>query len=159
MSGGVARLCSSACIAASRWSPACTTGAGKTAIECNTQCIPRCVWIPLILLKTENNKKIISGYCSHQKTLFICLDTLFISHEQCTGTGKKKGAETQNIQMWMWSKRSLYQRQNRVASLSNEDLEDLLESIPYHDQIIHSIQGMMPSGLMVTDGCTRVIAR
>ena len=34
-----------------------------------------------------------------------------------------------------------------------EDLEELLESIPYHDQIIHSIQGMMPSG------CTRVIAR
>ena len=32
-----------------------------------------------------------------------------------------------------------YQKQNRDASLSGEDLEDLLESIPYHDQIIHSI--------------------
>ena len=38
-----------------------------------------------------------------------------------------------------------YQKQNRDASLSGEDLEDLLVSIPYHDQIIHSIQGMMPS--------------
>ena len=38
-----------------------------------------------------------------------------------------------------------YQKQNRDASLSGEDLEDLLESIPYHDQIIHSIQGTMPS--------------
>ena len=42
---------------------------------------------------------------------------------------------------------------NRDTSLSDEDLEELLESIPYHDQIIHSIQGTM------TSGCTCVIAR
>ena len=48
---------------------------------------------------------------------------------------------------------SQYQKQNKDTSLSDEGLEDLLESIPYHDQIIHSIQRMMPSG------CTRVIAR
>jgi len=32
-----------------------------------------CVWIPLFLLKIENNKKIIFGYCSLMKSLFICL--------------------------------------------------------------------------------------
>ena len=45
---------------------------------------------------------------------------------------------------------SQYQRKDGVVILSNEDLEYLLESIPYHDQIINSIQGIMPSGLTVT---------
>jgi len=36
------------------------------------------VRMPLILLKTENNNKIISD-----GTLFICLNTLFMFHEQC----------------------------------------------------------------------------
>ena len=44
-----------------------------------------CIWIPLIFLKIENNKKIIYGYCSPQKMLFICLNTLFMR-----GVGKKK---------------------------------------------------------------------
>ena len=48
---------------------------------------------------------------------------------------------------------SQYQKQNRDTSLSDEDLEELLESIPYHNQIIHSIHEMM------TSGCTHVIAR
>ena len=45
---------------------------------------------------------------------------------------------------------SQYQWKTRDAIMSNEELEDLIESIPYHDQIIHSIQGMMPHGLEVT---------
>ena len=32
----------------------------------------------------------------------------------------------------------------------NEDLEDLIESIPHHDQIMHSIQEMYPSGMVIT---------
>ena len=36
------------------------------------------VWIPLILLKTENNKKIFSSYCSLIK---YCAYALFMSHE------------------------------------------------------------------------------
>nr|POE80766.1 hypothetical protein CFP56_73725 [Quercus suber] len=36
------------------------------------------------------------------------------------------------------------QRKNRDPILRNEDLEDLIESIPHHDQIIHSIQEMYP---------------
>ena len=30
---------------------------------------------------------------------------------------------------------------------SNEELMDLIEAVPYYDQIIHSIQEMMPHGL------------
>ena len=41
------------------------------------------VWIPSILLKIENNKKIIFELLFTPKILFICLFTLFISHEQC----------------------------------------------------------------------------
>ena len=42
------------------------------------------------------------------------------------------------------------QRKNRDPILRNEDLEDLIESIPHHDQIIHSIQEMYPSGMNYT---------
>ena len=42
------------------------------------------------------------------------------------------------------------QRKNRDVILGNEDLEDLIESIPHHDQIMHSIQEMYPSGMVVT---------
>ncbi|KAL0005122.1 hypothetical protein SO802_012683 [Lithocarpus litseifolius] len=45
---------------------------------------------------------------------------------------------------------SQHQWKTRDAIISNEELEDFIESIPYHDQIIHSIQGMMPHGLEVT---------
>ena len=37
------------------------------------------VYISFILLKTENNKKIISNYYSLMKLLFICLFALFMS--------------------------------------------------------------------------------
>ena len=52
-----------------------------------------CVWISLILLKTENNKKIISELLFTQKILFICLFALFMSHEQykrCWSFKKRK---------------------------------------------------------------------
>ena len=42
-----------------------------------------CVWIPLILLKIENNKKKYFDYCSLMNLLFIGLIALFMSHEQC----------------------------------------------------------------------------
>ena len=42
------------------------------------------------------------------------------------------------------------QRKNRDVILGNEDLEDLIESIPHHDQIMHSIQEMYPRGMVVT---------
>nr|POE48299.1 hypothetical protein CFP56_50004 [Quercus suber] len=42
------------------------------------------------------------------------------------------------------------QRKNRDPILRNEDLEDLIESIPHPDQIIHSIQEMYPSGMNYT---------
>ena len=42
------------------------------------------------------------------------------------------------------------QRKNRDVIHGNEDLEDLIESIPHHDQIMHSIQEMYPSGMVVT---------
>ena len=41
-----------------------------------------CVWISLILLKTENNKKNNFRSLFTQKILFICLFELFTSHEQ-----------------------------------------------------------------------------
>ncbi|KAL0007097.1 hypothetical protein SO802_008599 [Lithocarpus litseifolius] len=41
-------------------------------------------------------------------------------------------------------------KKNRDAILRNEDLEDLIESIPHHDQIIHSTQEMYPSGMTCT---------
>ena len=52
-----------------------------------------CVWISLILLKTKNNKKIISKLLFTQKILFICLFALFMSHEQykrCWSFKKRK---------------------------------------------------------------------
>ena len=59
-----------------------------------------CVWIPLILLKIENNKKIYFDYCSLMNLLFIGLIALFMSHEQCTKRWsqkkKKKAKNTQN---------------------------------------------------------------
>ena len=41
---------------------------------------------------------------------------------------------------------------NRDPILRNEDLRgfNLIESIPHHDQIIHSIQEMYPSGMNYT---------
>ena len=45
--------------------------------------IQMCVWIPLILLKIENNKKIIKKLLFTRGLLFICLLALFMSHEQC----------------------------------------------------------------------------
>ena len=42
------------------------------------------------------------------------------------------------------------QGKNRDVILGNEDLEDLIDSIPHHDQIMHSIQEMYPSGMVVT---------
>ena len=45
---------------------------------------------------------------------------------------------------------SQHQWKNKDVIMSNEELENLIESIPYHDQIIHSIQGMMPHGQEVT---------
>ena len=42
------------------------------------------------------------------------------------------------------------QWKTRDAIMSNKELEDLIESISYHEQIIHSIQWMMPHGLEVT---------
>ena len=92
-----------------------------------------------------------------------CQGELQGSAAQCVlqhqGAAQHAPQEQGRLQLKAVHSASQYQRQNRDASLSNEDLEDLLESIPYHDQIIHSIQGMMPSGQMVTSGCTRVIAR
>ena len=41
-------------------------------------------------------------------------------------------------------------KSQRDVNLGNEDLEDLIESIPHHDQIMHSIQEMYPSGMVVT---------
>ena len=70
-------------------------------------------------------------------------------HEEAQHASQQQGS----LQLNAIHSASLYQKQNREISLSDEDLEELLESIPYHDQIIHSIQGMM------TSGCTRVIAR
>ena len=46
-----------------------------------------------------------------------------------------------------------------MSKWSNEELEDLIESIPHYDQISHSIQGMMPHRSEVTNLCTRVIIR
>ena len=37
--------------------------------------------LPLILLKTENNKKSFFSYYSLLKLLFVCLIVLFMSHE------------------------------------------------------------------------------
>ena len=48
------------------------------------------VWIPLILLKTKNNKKIIFRLLFTPKTLFIYLFALFMSHEQCNRHWLKK---------------------------------------------------------------------
>ena len=42
------------------------------------------------------------------------------------------------------------QGKNRDVILGNEDLEGLIDSIPHHDQIMHSIQEMYPSGMVVT---------
>ena len=69
-----------------------------------------CVQIPLILLKTENNKKSFSVYCSLLKLLFTCLFVLFISHEQCNRRWFKKkknkmpetpGAQNKQICLYM----------------------------------------------------------
>ena len=49
-----------------------------------------CVWIPLILLKIENNKKLFFGYYSLMKSLCICLIALLMSHEQCKRRWIKK---------------------------------------------------------------------
>ena len=54
---------------------------------------------------------------------------------------------------------SQHQWKNKDAIMSNEELHDSIESIPYHDQIIHSIQGMMPRGLEVTSWYTCVMIR
>ena len=67
-----------------------------------------------------------------------------VHHEEAQHASQQQGS----LQLNAIHSASQYQKQNR-----DEDLEELLESIPYHDQIIHSIQGMM------TSGCTRVIAR
>ena len=58
-----------------------------------------CVWIPLILLKIENNKKIYFDYCSLMNLLFIGLIALFMA----PGAGpqkKKKSLKTRKMQMW-----------------------------------------------------------
>ncbi|KAL0011658.1 hypothetical protein SO802_006766 [Lithocarpus litseifolius] len=46
---------------------------------------------------------------------------------------------------------SWHQWKNKDVIMSNEELEDLIDSIPCHDQIIQSIQGIMPHGLEVTN--------
>ena len=48
------------------------------------------VWILFILLKTENNKKIIFDYCSLKKTLFICLMHCSCLMNSAPGAGPKK---------------------------------------------------------------------
>ena len=56
-----------------------------------------CVWIPFILLKTENlllktiKKK--RDYCSLPQTLYICLNALFMSHEQALVKKEKEKKE------------------------------------------------------------------
>ena len=50
---------------------------------CKNTCNIMCVWIPFILLKTENNKKSFFDYCSILKLPFTCLFALFMGHEQC----------------------------------------------------------------------------
>ena len=54
-----------------------------------------CVWISLILLKTENNKKSFFGYCSLLKLLFTCLFALFMSQVK----KKKKKPEMRTSKM------------------------------------------------------------
>ena len=62
-----------------------------------------CVWILLILLKIENNKKIFSELLFTPKTLFICLFDLFMSHKQCNRRWlKKKKPKTQNVGRRCW---------------------------------------------------------
>ena len=72
-----------------------------------------------------------------------------VHHEEAQHASQQQGS----LQLNAIHSVSQYQKQKKDTSLSDEDLEELLESIRYHDQIIHSIQGMM------TSGCTRVIAR
>ena len=58
-----------------------------------------CIWIPFILLKTENNTKIIKKLLFELWLLFICLIALFMSHEQCNRrwVKKKKKTESANV--------------------------------------------------------------
>ena len=49
-----------------------------------------CIWIQLILLKTENNKKIIFLTVYYCSTLFIGLKSLFMINEQYITHGLKK---------------------------------------------------------------------
>ena len=49
-----------------------------------------CVWILLILLKTENNKKKKTKLLFMLKVLCIYLNALFMSHEQCKRCWFKK---------------------------------------------------------------------
>ena len=98
------------------------------------------------LLQQQVSKHETSTQC--QGELQGCAAQHVLQHQGCAAEHAPQ--EQGRLQLNAGHNASQYHRKDRVASLSNEDLEDLLESIPYHDQIIHSIQGMMPSGLTVT---------
>jgi len=52
--------------------------------------------------------------------LFIYLDALIIDMNSALGVGpKKKKSETQNVQTWTWSKRSLWLPINVMKSVEN----------------------------------------
>ena len=50
-------------------------------------------------------------------------------HEEAQHASQEQGS----LQLNEIHSASQYQKQNRDTSLSDEDLEELLESIPYHD--------------------------
>ena len=99
----------------------------------------------MCLLQQQVSKHETSTQC--QGELQGCAAQHVLQHQ---GAAQRAPQEQGRLQLNARHNASQYHRKDRVASRSNEDLEDLLESIPYHDQIIHSIQGMMPSRRTVT---------
>ena len=87
------------------------------------------VLISFILLKTENNKKIIFSYYLLKKSLFICIFALFISHEQC----KRR-----------WSKKKKKKRQKRRPVNVIQADNKVVFRIAYIEQLILLISLFLP---------------
>ena len=99
----------------------------------------------VFLLQQQVSKQETSTRCQGEQQ--GCAAQHALQHQ---GAAQHAPQEQGRLQLNAGHDASQYQRKDRVVILSNEDIEYLLESIPYHDQIINSIQGMMPSGLTVT---------
>lgn len=111
----------------------------------------------LSLSYVENNSKqevcFLQQQASKQETSTQDQGKLQVSAAQRAsqqqGAAQHAPQDQEKMQVNAGHSASQYQWKTRDAIMSNEELEDLIESIPYHDQIIHSIQGMMPHGLEV----------